>query len=265
MKKNLLVFIVTLFSVSNLLAQEDIAHDTMTARELTKELVDSVESKALNEEAMKELSENGNYVEAVQQLTGDDIVGAMIKGSGYETSVKTAGTVLKVFGKVIEAAASAADLYKQSKSLHVSDCVPNLEVNPSEVVPSSCGDNADCKDCYLKAYKEINFLRRQLARYNCYVNNVKKFADASITFGDKWSGVHPMAGIAWVSQKAGINKELDNLKGTIKKKNGIWLENLKKALMQVHECEAQNGQPDWYQRYGNLFFELIKEKYTRID
>jgi hypothetical protein len=221
-----------------------------------------------------ELEQVSKVIERIVQLPESDLGKILSKKKLGEVvsenlikkeQLSGAMRVLGIFSKFMEATKDAVSLYKKTPSLHNSDCVPNLEVNPSEVVPSSCGDNADCKDCYLKAYKEINFLRRQLARYNCYVNNVKKFADASITFGDKWSGVHPMAGIAWVSQKAGINKELDNLKGTIKKKNGIWLENLKKALMQVHECEAQNGQPDWYQRYGNLFFELIKEKYTRID
>jgi hypothetical protein len=51
----------------------------------------------------------------------------------------------------------------------------------------------------------------------------------------------------------------------MKRENGIWLENLHKELMKVNEGEAKYGQKDWYQRYGNLFFELIKEKYTVID
>jgi hypothetical protein len=221
-----------------------------------------------------ELGQISEVVEQVVQLSESDLgelvdkrkLGEIVSDNLLKEGHLAGGMrVLGVFSKFMDATKDVVELYKKSPSLHKGDCVPNLEVDPSALVPSSCTDNGACQTCYVSAYKEVNFLRRQLARYNCFYTNTKKFADASITFGDKWSGVHPMAGINWASQKAGINKELDNLKETIKRKNGIWLENLHKELMKINECEANYGQKDWYQRFGNLFFELIKEKYTVID
>jgi hypothetical protein len=40
---------------------------------------------------------------------------------------------------------------------------------------------------------------------------------------------------------------------------------LQRALMAIDGCERQYGMTDWYQRFGFIYFEFMKDKYKRTD
>ena len=43
------------------------------------------------------------------------------------------------------------------------------------------------------------------------------------------------------------------------------LQGLADAMMELNVCEAKFGVEDWYDRFGYMYFEFMKEKYARKD
>ena len=43
------------------------------------------------------------------------------------------------------------------------------------------------------------------------------------------------------------------------------LEDLQASLVDLNECEAQYGIPDWYDRFGYLYYDFIKFHYARAN
>ena len=36
-------------------------------------------------------------------------------------------------------------------------------------------------------------------------------------------------------------------------------------MIDIAECEEEFGERDWYDRFGFMFYEFMKEKYRRTD
>jgi len=164
-----------------------------------------------------------------------------------------------------QAASSAYDLYNADLLMDNSECMPDLSVDAGHMMPTACAGNGECQQCYTGAYRELAFLRRQLGRLSCIYNNTKRFNEAAIAFGDNTSGIHAVTGLSWQSARAGIIETYDHFKQTYDNKYAGMMEGLQKALMDISRCEGQYGQADWYQRFGFIYFEMMKEKYKRTD
>lgn len=99
----------------------------------------------------------------------------------------------------------------------------------------------------------------------CIYTNTKKFTDAAISFGDNVSGIHGVMGIAWQNERRGIEQSLRDFEATYDNKYKALMESMQVALNGISACEAKFGMRDWYQRFGFLYFEMMKEKYKRDD
>ena len=86
-----------------------------------------------------------------------------------------------------------------------------------------------------------------------------------IAFGDNVSGYHGVSGLAWQSQKIGVLKSVDELKKSYDKKYAELIQSQQEILMELNDCEAAHGIPDWYDRFGYMFFEFTKMNYARKD
>lgn len=172
---------------------------------------------------------------------------------------------LRELNDYTQAAGSAYDLYNADLLLDNSECMPDLSVDASHMMPTACQNNGECQTCYTGAYRELAFLRRQLGRLSCIYNNVKRFNEAALAFGDNTSGIHAVTGLSWQNARAGIVETYEHFKGTYDAKYEGMMQGLQKALMDISRCEGQYGQPDWYQRFGFIYFEMMKEKYKRTD
>jgi hypothetical protein len=164
-----------------------------------------------------------------------------------------------------QAAGSAYDLYNADLLLDNNECMPDLSVDASHMMPTACQNNGECQTCYTGAYRELAFLRRQLGRLSCIYNNVKRFNEAALAFGDNTSGIHAVTGLSWQNARAGIVETYDHFKQTYDAKYEGMMQGLQKSLMDISRCEGQYGQADWYQRFGFIYFEMMKEKYKRTD
>ena len=132
-------------------------------------------------------------------------------------------------------------------------------------MPTTCAGNQACNECYQSAVNELNFIRRQLGRLSCIYSNTKQFNESAIAFGDNMSGIHAVTGAAWQSSRAEIVAQFESFKRTYDNKYADMMTSLHNALQSISACEAQYGLPDWYQRFGFIYFEFMKDKYKRRD
>jgi hypothetical protein len=172
---------------------------------------------------------------------------------------------LEGLNEYTQTAASAWDLYNATLAMDNSECVPDLSVDASHMMPTACRGNGECQSCYTGAYRELAFIRRQLARLSCIYNNTKTFNEAAIAFGDNTSGIHAVTGLSWQNARAEILHAYNSFKQTYDNKYTGMINGLQQALMSISRCEGQYGTPDWYQRFVFIYFEMMKEKYKRTD
>ena len=141
----------------------------------------------------------------------------------------------------------------------------HFNASSGAMMNSTCANNAACSECYEKAVGELNFIRRQLGRLSCIYSNTKNFNESALAFGDNMSGIHAVTGIAWQNERGGIIAEFNHFKQTYDSKYTDMMGALQRALQGIGTCEQQYGLPDWYQRFGFIYFEFMKDKYKRTD
>ncbi|MBL7727598.1 MAG: hypothetical protein JNM68_07935 [Dinghuibacter sp.] len=141
------------------------------------------------------------------------------------------------------------------------ECTPDFSTNASAMMRISCRGNSQCNNCFVNATRELNFIRRQLGRLSCIYNNTKNFTAAALSFGDNTSGIHGVMGLAWQSQRGEITGAMESMKNACKQKYSDMMGSLQRALRTMDDCESRYGLPDWYQRFGMIYFEFMKEKY----
>ncbi|MER3373391.1 MAG: hypothetical protein RIM83_02005 [Allomuricauda sp.] len=174
---------------------------------------------------------------------------------------------------------SIVNLYKNYKGL--AECINSTPPANAPRIPSFCTivyeytiagetgqeeyEKEGCAECFLEARKQFNTVRylfEQLATiYKCN----KTFSDAAIAFGDNVSGYHGVSGMAWQTQKLNIEKSVRDLQAAYDKKYGELLQSLADSMYELSECEARYGVEDWFDRFGYMYFEFMKDKYQRND
>ncbi len=157
------------------------------------------------------------------------------------------------------------DEWNEIQNFEPGACAPDFSASSGAMMASTCVGNAACSECYERAVGELNFIRRQLGRLSCIYSNTKHFKESALAFGDNMSGIHAVTGIAWQNERGGIVAEFEKFKQTYDRKYTDMMGALQRALQGIGTCEAQYGLPDWYQRFGFVYFEFMKDKYKRID
>ena len=204
-------------------------------------------------------------VDAINQMGDDEVQNIQDHWSHLENIDETITEGIGHLNTALSIASSASDLYHASLALDNNECVPDLSVDAAHTMPTSCQENGACQTCYSGAYHELSFIRRMLARLHCIYANTRNFNQSALAFGDNTSGIHAVTGLSWQSARAGIVEEYNNFKHTYDDKYVGMIGTLQKALEDIGHCEEQFGQHDWYQRFGFIYFEMMKEKYKRTD
>lgn len=133
-------------------------------------------------------------------------------------------------------------------------------------VPTSCGEGSAseaCTECYTRAYSEINFVRNTLNRLRTILTRTLAFIRNAEGFGDSVSGVHGVSGLSWQYAKGGIEQTKQHLLQTSTAKYNALVQSMRHALDMVATCERDYAHnPDWYNRYGFMYYNFIKEAYA---
>lgn len=157
------------------------------------------------------------------------------------------------------------EAYRGMQNFSPGECSPDFATGGAAMMPSTCQGNSSCSQCFESASGELSFVRRTLGRLSCIYNNTKNFTQSAISFGDNVSGIHGMTGLAWQNARGEIVATMNHLKGTYDNKYTGLINSLQRALMAIDACERQYGMPDWYQRFGFIYFEMMRDKYKRTD
>jgi hypothetical protein len=86
--------------------------------------------------------------------------------------------------------------------------------------------------------------------------------DYGISFGDDFSGVHGVSGLAWQKQRAEILKSIDQFDVTYTNKYNELIDRLYDTLIQIDECELKLGYENWYSQSGFIYYEFMKVRYA---
>lgn len=203
-------------------------------------------------------------VDAIGQMGQDEVNNISQQAASDATVNSSIGDALGHLNTFMGIARDAQALYNSSRSLGNGECSPDFSTNSNAMMPSSC-TTGECRECYTRAVNELTFVRRQLGRLSCIYQNTKNFNNSAIAFGDNASGIHAVTGLAWQNARGEIVAEFRQFQGTYDAKYRDLIGALENALKGIDACERQFGQPDWYQRFGFMYFEFMQDKYKRTD
>ncbi|WP_339918282.1 hypothetical protein [Yeosuana marina] len=120
---------------------------------------------------------------------------------------------------------------------------------------------AGCK-CLEEAYANLQKRRYSLEKLLKIGQHTKKVTDYGISFGDDFSGVHGVSGLAWQKQRAEILKSIDQFDVTYTNKYNELIDRLYDTLIQIDECELKLGYENWYSQSGFIYYEFMKVRYA---
>ncbi len=171
--------------------------------------------------------------------------------------------------EVVEDFLEDSERYKKIRDLYDSytglgDCINSVPPPGMPRVPSFCVTE-ECGTCFVNARETFNQNRYSFERLKTIYNCTKTLTDAALSFGDNVSGVHGVSGLAWQSERRKIEKSVKDLQKAYDAKYVELLDKQKQALMDLNNCEAQHGIPDWYDRFGYMYYEFTAMHYKRKD
>lgn len=161
---------------------------------------------------------------------------------------------------------SARDFGESFTPLDADDARFDPDYSPPGMpdVPISCGEDAECQQCYEKAQHDLNFVRVQLEKLRAIYDSTTTMAKNAMAFGDDVSSIHGMMGLAWQTQKRGIQASVTHMGQTYDGKLRELLATLESQLKKMDECEKQYfNSPDWYNRFGFIYYQFMEARYTR--
>lgn len=202
--------------------------------------------------------------EAVRQMNEDELDRMRQNNESNEVVNNSVGDALGHVNDFMGIARDAQELYNNARSLSNGECAPDFSTSARAMMPTGCVSQ-ECRQCFEDANNELTFVRRQLGRLSCIYNNTKNFSNSAIAFGDNASGIHAVTGLAWQSSRAEIVAEFRHFQGTYDKKYIDLIGALERALKSIDRCEAQYGERDWFQKFGFIYLEFLKDKYKRND
>lgn len=198
---------------------------------------------------------------------------------------KLLGNTADRLGKLVGVYKSAREMYDGLQSLKKAECLPDYSVNPQAMVPSSCdvsvneaavlrndpielakiAASSKCAKCYEEAYKKLTDARKRLGKLKCLGLTTKEFVTKQVSFGDTVSGIHALQGLAWQKERRQIMDAYTKFKDAYDRKYKELMDLLNESMISIDKCEAENGQKDWYQRFGFMYVEFMAEKYKRVE
>ncbi len=125
--------------------------------------------------------------------------------------------------------------------------------------------NRNCATCFTQARLAFNKARLDLEKLRVIYNCTKKMSNAAIAAGDSMSGIHGYSGIIWQGLRYDITQSVDKLEQAYDAKYPELIGKLHAALIEMSACEASFGTEDWYDRFGFIYYEFMKDSYKRKD
>jgi hypothetical protein len=187
---------------------------------------------------------------------------------GYPAAVASMLDQLKSF---LQRQESVEDFWKSLKALSADEAIPDAG-QQGPPLPSSCLDaswktpqNAqhyqDCQ-CMVTAVDKLRKNRQMLEKLRILVANQKAFVNKAIALGNSYAQLHTLLGLQWIGIRThDIEEPYAQFKVISNQKHQQLMAAIEKDLKDIGECEAKLGEPDWYQKFGFVYYEFLYAAY----
>ena len=71
-----------------------------------------------------------------------------------------------------------------------------------------------------------------------------------------------VAALAWQQQRILIEKDYKTFTEHYKTKYNELITGLHTALQEIDACESEHGLSNWYNRFGFMYYDFMKERYA---
>lgn len=173
--------------------------------------------------------------------------------------------LFKRFGQVSDRLGELSSMLEAYETLSPDDGQyrPDIDERGLPDIPSMCANNPECQSCFGEAHYKFMDVRVLLEELRIIHSSTHKFAKAAMSFGDNVSGVHAVSGIAWQAERRKIEKSLKEMDQAYDAKYAELIDGTHAGLLGIAQCEDQYGLADWYNRFGFIYFEFLRDKYKR--
>ena len=104
--------------------------------------------------------------------------------------------------------------------------------------------------------------RQMLEKLRILVANQKAFVDKATALGNSFAQLHTVLGLQWVGiKKHDIDEPYTQFKTLSNQKHQALMAAIQTDLKDISECEAKLGEPDWYQKFGFVYYEFLYAAY----
>ncbi|MGB3007188.1 MAG: hypothetical protein WBC06_11805 [Chitinophagaceae bacterium] len=211
------------------------------------------------------LAANAQMEDAVEQNGQAEIDRIQAQWETYQGQIDAMSSSLSLLQNLYNAAQSGVDLFNATQSLDNGECVPDFNLGATALMPSNCVNREGCADCYVDAKQRLKTVRKGMARMRCIYMNTRNFKEKAMSFGDNVAGLHGAMGLTWQAERRKIEKSYVAFEASYDRKYADFIGSLHEALLAINNCETRFGTRDWYQKFGFMFEEIMKEKYKRTD
>jgi hypothetical protein len=145
---------------------------------------------------------------------------------------------------------------------------PNYNPPGQPMVPSRCAGTGECGACFLEANAKLDKSRKLLEDMYVIYKQTELKAGRIHELANAAAGLSPYAQLAWTAIKNNPNEGMNVAQRHFYE---VYDGNLEKLLAMANEgligvgaCEREHFKDyDWYPRYGMVYYNFLKERYTR--
>ena len=153
------------------------------------------------------------------------------------------------------------DTTSRGPSLPSSCLAPDWTFRPDERGAGATGIYASCQ-CMATAVDKLRANRQMLEKLRILVANQKNFVDKATALGNSFSQLHTVLGLQWIGiKKESIDEPYAQFKQISNQKHKALMDAIQKELQDIGTCEAKLGEPDWYAKYGLMYYEFLYAAY----
>lgn len=194
-----------------------------------------------------------------------------VRASRAQDYPKAVGDMLEQLKSFLERQENVEDFWNALKSLSSDEAVPDAsQAGPQ--IPSSCIDTSwkmpagsdaarNCR-CMADAVEKLRANRQMLERLRIIVANQKNFVDKAIALGNSYAQLHTMLGLQWIGiRKHDIEEPYAQFKQISNQKHQALMAAIRKDLQDISTCEANMGDPNWYDKFGFMYYEFLYSAY----
>jgi hypothetical protein len=207
-----------------------------------------------------------NESETIDDLRGGwhrDAASERARQERIREEIERANKAYENIKKRVEALMLLKDLAGKWGDLSSCSAVSNPPNMPR--IPSFCEGDMECRACYAEARGEFERVRGVLEQLRTIYKCSKDFTNSAVAFGDNASGVHAVTGLVWQNERRKIKEAERDLEKAYDQKYGELMGKLHGSMIEISVCEAYYGEPDWYDRFGFMYFEFVQDKYKRSN